>query len=119
MTDYLPPYGSTPPRQTRTAVGAIVGGRLVTTGDVVADADALDWSGVASHDAAIGESFVVYKDGVQRLVCGDDVVAGPVKCGAAGTVVVFDPDTDDAGAYVGEAQTDADADDPVLVSMSR
>jgi predicted RecA/RadA family phage recombinase len=118
--DYLPPYGSTPPRQTRTAAGAITGGRLVTDDDVVAGANAIDWLGVASHDAASGESYGVYKDGVQRLTAAGAVAKGPVKCAANGKVTVFVPGTDDPTRQVGTAQEAAAADgDQILVSMKR
>lgn len=120
MGDYLPPYGSTAPRQTRTAAGTITGGLLVTDDDVVAGANATDWLGVASHDATTGQSYGVYKDGIQRLIAAGAVAKGPVKCAAAGKVTAFVPGTDDPTRQVGHAQEAAAADgDAILVNMSR
>jgi hypothetical protein len=121
MSDYLPPYGSsTGHRQTRSALGAITGGLLVTDDDVVADANATDFLGVASHDAAIGESYGVYCGGLQRLVAAGAVAKGPVKCAAGGKVTAFVPGTDDPTREVGHAQEAAAADgDLIIVNMVR
>lgn len=121
MTQYLPPYGSaTGTRQTRTAAGAITGGLLVTDDDVLAGADATDWLGVASHDAASGESYGVYSGGLQKLVASAAVAKGPVKCAAGGKVVAFVPGTDDPTRLVAHAQEAADADgDLIICNMVR
>ena len=121
MSDYLPPYGSSQGnRQTRTAAGAITGGLLVTDDDVLAGANATDWLGVASHDAATGESYGVYSGGLQNLVAGGAVAKGPVKCAAGGKIAVFVPGTDDPTRHVGNSQSAALADgDVVTVNMNR
>lgn len=120
MSDYLPPYGATPPVQTRIAAGVITGGLLVTDDDVVAGANAIDWLGVASKDCAVGDDYVVYKGGVQLLIAGGAVAEGPVKCAAGGKIAVFVPGTDDPTRFVGTSQSAAAADgDAVLVSMNR
>jgi hypothetical protein len=119
--DYLPPYGSAAPRESRTAVGAITGGLLVTTGDVVAGADSVTWVGVASHDAAIGESYGIYKDGIQNLVASAAIAIGArVKCAAAGKIVTFVDGTDVHTRLVGVAKEAAAADgDVIKVEMAR
>ena len=121
MGDYLPPYGSAAPRESRTAAGAITGGLLVTTGDVVAGADSVTWTGVASHDAATGESYGVYKDGVQRLTAAGAIAIGArVKCAASGKVTTFTDGTDVHTRLVGVAKEAAAADgDLILVEMAR
>lgn len=123
MVDYLPPFGSSAGhRETRTCgASAVIGGRLVTTADVLAAADSVTWTGVASHDAQPGEEFGTYKGGTQKLVAGAAIAVGArVKCGAAGKVVTFTDGTDVHTRLVGIAKQAAAADgNVILVDMAR
>lgn len=103
MADYLPkikPGNSIP----LVATGTIVGGLMVTTAAAQAGADAPNWLGIASQDAATGQTFVAFCDGVQRPVAAAAISANAgVKCAAAGQVTTWTAGTDAAHLLVGWA----------------
>lgn len=114
MADYLPKFD---PGQaiTLTATGTITGGLMVTIAGAVAGADSTTWLGVASKDAASGQTFGVYADGVQRLTASAAISAGaPVKCAASGKVVTYVDGTDAQLRLVGIALSAAAADGDVI-----
>lgn len=123
MSQYLPPIGSaTGERRTVVASGAVIGGRLLTVQGGHAGADAVNWDGVASHDAASGEETGVYAGCTyHKLVASAAIAANArVKCAAAGKVVTFTDGTDVHTRLVGIAITAAAADgDEILVRMAR
>lgn len=119
MADYLPKFK---PGEafTITATGTITGGQLVTIAGAVAGADSTTWLGVASRDAATGQTTGVYCDGVQRLTAGGSISAGDrVKCGASGTVVTLTAGSDAYDRLVGIALEAATNGNPVLVKLQR
>lgn len=120
MADYLPKFK---PGQaiTRTATATITGGQLVTVAGAVAVADSTTWLGVASKDAATGQTFGVYCDGVQYLTASAAVAAGDrVKCAAAGKVAVLTAGSDAYDRLVGIALEAAAGDGTVFaVKLAR
>lgn len=120
MADYRPKFK---PGEaiTRTATGAITGGRLVTVAGVVAGADSTTWLGVASKDCGTGDTFGVYMDGVQRLTASAAIAAGDrVKCAATGKIATLTAGSDAYDRLVGVALEAAAADgDVIAVKMAR
>lgn len=120
MADYLPKFK---PGQaiTRTASATVTGGRLITVAGAHAAADSTTWLGVASHDAANGDSVGVYCDGVQKLTASAAIAAGDrVKCAAAGKVATLTAGSDAYDRLVGIALEAASADgDKILVKLVR
>lgn len=120
MADYRPKFK---PGQaiTRAATATIVGGQLVTVAGAVAVADSTTWLGVASKNVSSGETFGVYRGGVQYLTASAAISAGaPVKCAAAGKVVTYVDGTDAQLRLVGIALDAATADgDIIAVVMAR
>lgn len=123
MAEYLPLHA--PGKAiTRVASAAATGGQLLfvsgsgtvapTTGGTLA------WLGVASNDAASGDSIGVFSGGVQRLVAGTGgVTAGStVEPAAAGAVVNHTPGTNDL-YVVGLALTTATAGNLAEIQMER
>lgn len=120
MTDYLPKHK---PGQaiTRTATGAITGGLLVNVAGTVAGANDTTWLGVAANDAAIGQQFGVYMDGVQYLTASAAISAGArVKCAAAGQIVTLAAGSDAYDTLVGIAlEAAAGAASVIAVKLTR
>lgn len=120
MGDYQPKYDPAD-NFPMTATGAVVGGRLVTTAGAVAGANAVNWTGVARHDAAIGERFTVSTSRVQRLVAAGAIAKDvAVKCAADGEITAYTAGTDAPERLVGYTLEAADgADDVIAVRMNR
>lgn len=73
------------------ASAPITGGQIVVVTGVgtvgPADANAVNWIGVASNDAATNDNVTIYADGVQSVTTSGTVTAGDlVVCAAAGAV---------------------------------
>lgn len=88
--EYLPVFK---PGQAITlkASATVVGGQIVAVTGVgtvgPAGANALNWVGVASNDAATNDNVTIYTDGVQSVTASGTVTAGDlVVCAAAGAV---------------------------------
>jgi hypothetical protein len=88
--EYLPVFK---PGQAITlkASAAVTGGQIVAVTGVgtvgPAGANAVNWIGVASTDAAINDNVTIYADGVQSVTASGTVTAGDlVVCAAAGAV---------------------------------
>lgn len=88
--EYLPVFK---PGQAVTlkASAAITGGQVVAVTGVgtvgPAGANAANWVGVASNDAAINDNVTIYSGGVQSVTASGTVTAGDiVVCAAAGAV---------------------------------
>lgn len=88
--EYLPVFK---PGQAITlkASAAVTGGQVVAVTGVgtvgPAGANAANWVGVASNDAAINENVTIYGGGVQSVTTSGTVTAGDiVVCAAAGAV---------------------------------
>ncbi len=93
MAEYLPVFL---PGQAVTlkASAPITAGQLVAVTGVgtvgPAGANALNWVGVASTDAATNDNVTIYAGGVQSLLASGTVTAGDVVvAGAAGTVATL------------------------------
>jgi hypothetical protein len=101
VPSYVPHYkpGDDP---TIVLAGTVVGGNLVTTGGVVAGANATDWLGVASDDGVAGQRQKIWCGAIQDLVCSGTIAAGvPVKCAAAGQIALWVTGTDGAEKMIG------------------
>jgi hypothetical protein len=130
MAEYLPVFK---PGQAITlkASATITGGQLlvVTGAGTVgpAGANAVNWIGVASNDAATNDNVTVYADGVQSVTTSGTVNAGDlVVSAAAGTVstlaAVTTPtaaDVTNSRAIVGVALTTATTGLKVRVKFAR
>jgi hypothetical protein len=73
------------------ASAPITGGQIVVVTGVgtvgPAGANAVNWIGVASNDAAINDNVAIFADGVQSVTTSGTVTAGDlVVCAAAGAV---------------------------------
>ena len=118
MSDYLPKF--TGPR-TMVATGAVTGGRLVTAAGTQAGANATNWTGIASKDAGIGDTFTVFSGDVQRPEAAGAIAKGDlVKCAANGQVTTFVDGTDAVTRLVGVAlEAAANAGDQLAVHFVR
>lgn len=117
MGDYLPKH--TGP-WTMTATAAVTGGRIVTSAGAQAAADSTTFVGVASKDAAIGETFTVYAGHVQRLIAAGAIAKNAlVKCAANGQITTFTDGTDAVTRRVGIAlEAAANAGDRIAVAWT-
>jgi Uncharacterized conserved protein (DUF2190) len=83
-------------------VGGVTGGLMATVGGTIAGANAVDWLGVASRDAAQGVAVGVYAEAVQRVQGAGALAQGTlVKCAAAGQVTTWVSGTDAPDRLVG------------------
>jgi len=76
------------------ASAAVTGGQVVAITGIgtvgPAGANAVNWIGVASNDAAINDNVTIYADGVQSVTASGTVTAGDlVVCAAAGAVATL------------------------------
>jgi hypothetical protein len=86
------------------ATGTVAAGNMTTVAGAVAAADSVTWLGVASQDAASGQDYVAFCDGVQRLTAAGAISAGAiVKCAASGQVTTWTTGTDAFEKAVGLA----------------
>jgi hypothetical protein len=118
MTDYLPK--NTGPF-TLAATAQVTGGRIVTAAGTVAGANATDFVGIASKDAAIGESITVFSGPVERPRASAPIAKDKlVKCAANGEVAEFVDGTDAVTRLVGVTlEAAANAGDKVAVKWFR
>jgi len=130
MAEYLPVFK---PGQAVTlkASAAITGGQLVAVTGVgtvgPAGANAVNWIGVASNDAAQNDNVTIFTDGVQSVTASGSVTAGDlVVAAAAGAVstlaAVTTPtpaDVTGARGLVGVALSTATNGNKVRVKFSR
>lgn len=121
MGDYLPKFK---PGQAFTVVagaGGVTGGQLITFAGLPAAANATDWAGVASHDAAAGHDVGVYSDAVQYLVADAAIAKGaPAKSSGAGHITAHAFGVDGAERLVGFALVAAvNAGDVIPVKLVR
>lgn len=104
MADYLPKFKPGEAISFIAGSGGVTGGLMVTAAGVTAGANATDWLGVASHDAAQGLKCGAYSGGVQYVVANGAIsVGGTVKCAANGQVAPHVIGTDAAERKVGIA----------------
>lgn len=113
------------------ASAPITGGQMVVITGVgtvgPAGANAVNWIGVASNDAAINDNVTIYADGVQSVTTSGTVTAGDlVVCAAAGAVstlaAVTTPtaaDVTNTRAIVGLAISTATTGNKVRVKFDR
>jgi predicted RecA/RadA family phage recombinase len=100
---YLPLYlpGD---RANITAEAPIAAGQLVTALAAPAGADDATVVGVASKDAAEGETIALFHGGVQRLVAADPIARGDLlKPADDGEVTVYVAGTDAPELFIGIA----------------
>lgn len=124
MSDYLPKFK---PGEaiSRVTSATVTGGQLLTVSgsNTVAPSAAGDrgWLGVASRDAASGQSTGVYCDGVQYLTASAAIAAGVlVKCAASGQVATWVVGTDAYELAVGlSLESAAGAASVIAVKMIR
>lgn len=101
MTDYQPKHrpGQGIPM---VATGAITGGLVTNLDGTVSGANSTTWLGVASQDAAIGQTYTAWCEGVQRPQAAGALAAGVlVKCAAAGQVTTWVSGVDAVERLVG------------------
>ena len=101
MADYQPKHrpGAGIPM---VATAAITGGLLANLDGTISGANSTTWLGVASQDAAIGQTFTAWCEGVQRPQAAGALTAGTlVKCAAAGQVTAWVSGTDAVERLVG------------------
>lgn len=119
MGEYLPKWDSED-NITVIATAAITGGQLVDATGAPAAAGSFTVIGVAGHDAAIGQTVVLFNRGVQRPVASGGIAAAAlVKAAASGKVATYTQGTDDPEALIGIAIAAATDGNPVLVKFIR